>query len=290
MTFTIENEYIKATIKQAGAELTSLVNKQTKLEYMWGADPAFWGKTSPVLFPIVGTVIDDTYFYKGKSYSLPRHGFARDHTFKLAKQTKDQISFTLSSTEASLLKYPFDFLLTLTYTLVKNNLEVSYEVKNTGSDEMLFSIGAHPAFKVPLVEGTSYDDYFFEFNKVETAQRWPLSKTGFIDPNPVPIIDNTSILNITHELFYNEALVFKHLKSDRISIKSSKHTHGLDFHFAGFPYMGIWAARDADFVCVEPWCGIADHIDHDQQFENKEGIERLDAGKLWTRKWSVDVY
>ncbi len=290
MTYIIENEYLKATLKQAGAELTNLFNKETQLEYMWGADPTFWGKTSPVLFPIVGTVLDDIYFYKGKSYSLPRHGFARNHDFKLEKQTPNQISFSLTSTESSLLNYPFHFLLTLTYTLIKNNLELMYQVKNTGDSEMLFSLGAHPAFKVPLVAGTLYADYFFKFNKVETTPRWPLSKTGFIDPNPEPLLTNTSTLPITHELFYNEALVFKDLQSDSISIKSDKHTHGLDFHFSGFPFMGIWAARDANFVCIEPWCGIADHVNHDKQMENKEGIERLAGGDTWSRKWRVEVY
>jgi galactose mutarotase-like enzyme len=257
---------------------------------MWSADPAFWGKVSPVLFPIVGTVIDDTYYYKGKSYSLPRHGFARDHTFKLVKQSTNQISFSLASTGESLQKYPFNFLLTITYEIVKNNLEVKYDVKNTGDDEMLFSLGAHPAFKVPLVEGTSYDDYYFVFNKAEDAPRWPLSKAGFIDPEPQAFFDNSSALPITHELFYNEALVFKNLHSDKISIKSNKHSHGLDFHFSGFPFMGIWAAKDADFVCIEPWCGIADHTNHDQQLENKEGILKLNVGESWFRKWGITTY
>jgi galactose mutarotase-like enzyme len=223
-------------------------------------------------------VKDDTYYYKGDPYSLPRHGFARDHTFNLVKQSAGQSSFSLACTEATLLKYPFNFLLTITYTIVKNNMEVRYDVKNTGDDQMLFSIGAHPAFKVPLVDGTTYDDYHFEFSKVETTLRWPLSKAGFIDPKPISFFNNSPTVDITHQLFYNEALVFKNLQSDRISIKSSKHNHGIDFHFSGFPFMGIWAAKDADFVCIEPWCGIADHDDHDQQFENKEGIEKITAG------------
>jgi galactose mutarotase-like enzyme len=155
---------------------------------------------------------------------------------------------------------------------------------------MLFSLGAHPAFKVPLIEGTSYTDYTLEFNSTESAPAWKISPEGLITGETVPTLQNTSRLALRKELFYGDALVFKNLKSDSISIKSTKHNHGLDFAFAGFPFFGIWAAKNADFVCLEPWCGIADSVDHDQNLSNKEGIQHLTSGKSWTRNWSIKCY
>lgn len=290
MNYQIENEYLRVNIQQAGAELTNVFNKQTNLEYMWDADPKFWGKTSPVLFPIVGTLKNDAFLYKHASYNLSRHGFARDNIFALEKHTSDTVKLSFSSTETTLTKYPFEFVLYITYTLSDNKLEVAYEVANKGGHEMLFSLGAHPAFKVPITDDTTYSDYYLEFNAEETAPRWPINSEGLIEDNPAPLLKDQHKLPLTYELFYQEALVFKNLRSDCISIKSTKHAHGLDFHFHNFPFMGIWAPRNADFVCIEPWCGIADSVEQDQQFETKEGIEKLPAKETWKRQWSIVVF
>jgi len=284
---TIENEHLKVTIKEKGAELKSVINKETGLEYMWNGDPAFWGKTSPILFPIVGTLKKDTYHYKNKSYSLTRHGFAREATFQITTQRKDCVIFSLSSTPASLQKYPFNFELKVEYRLMRNNLEVSYVVTNGATDDLYFSIGGHPAFKVPLLEGTTYEDYYLEFDKEENSGRWPISPEGLIEERAVPFLKNSSILKLTRGLFNNDALVFKDVKSKKISIKSAMHLHGLDFYFSDFPYLGIWAAKNADFVCIEPWCGIADSVLHDQQLVSKEGIVKIFKDESWTRIWKV---
>ena len=284
---TIENEHLKVTIKEKGAELKSVINKETGLEYMWNGDPAFWGKTSPILFPIVGTLKKDAYNYNNKSYSLTRHGFAREATFQITKERKDGVIFSLSSTPASLQKYPFNFELKVEYRLIRNNLEVSYVVINEGTDDLYFSIGGHPAFKVPLLEGTTYEDYYLEFEKEENSGRWPISPEGLIEERAVPFLQNSSILKLTRGLFTNDALVFKDLKSKKISIKSGAHPHGLDFYFSDFPYLGIWAAKNADFVCIEPWCGIADSVLHDQQLVSKEGIVKIFKDESWTRSWKV---
>jgi len=155
---------------------------------------------------------------------------------------------------------------------------------------MYFSLGAHPAFAVPLVADTHFNDYYLLFNKVENAPRWPISPTGLIGRTPTPLLENTDRLALQRDLFSKDALVLKHLNSDKISLKHEKHDHGFDFHFKGFPYLGIWSTKNGDFVCIEPWCGIADNVDHDQDFTHKEGIEVLSAGGRWTRSWRVDFY
>lgn len=287
---TLENDVLKIEVEAKGAELKSVKNKITTLEYMWSGDPVFWGKTSPILFPIIGTLKKDTFLFNGKSYSLPRHGFARDSVFEIADSKKDSAVFILRSNVESLQKYPFEFQFEIHYHLVNDFLEVSYQVKNSSSGTMYFSVGAHPAFKVPLTSNSTYEDHRLDFETVEDAPRWPISKEGLIQEKPIPFFNKTSVISLTRSLFNEDALVFKKLKSSRVSIRSSTHTHGIDFDFKGFPFLGIWAAKNANFVCIEPWCGIADGVSHDQHLESKEGIEKLGPDALWSRTWKVRFY
>jgi galactose mutarotase-like enzyme len=290
MEHQIENNKLVIKIKSKGAELFSIYNKQTQLEYMWGADPKFWAKSSPVLFPIVGALKDNTYIYKNKRYSLPRHGFARDEEFKAENQQKDSITFLLTSSASSKEKYPFDFELRISYRLKDHSLYTHYEVKNSGNEEMYFSLGAHPAFNAPLAEGMKYDDYYIEFDQNETIGRWPITKDGLISGSSTPLLNNSNRVDLTRELFANDALVFKQTKSSVVSLKTDKDQHGLKFSFPGFPFLGLWTSPGADFVCIEPWCGIADSVNHNQELTAKGGIERLAANESWSRTWSVDLY
>ncbi|HEY6976060.1 MAG TPA: aldose 1-epimerase family protein, partial [Chitinophagaceae bacterium] len=260
MIYSLQNNILSVAISTMGAELQSIIHKDFGLEYMWSGDPKFWGKRSPVLFPIVGGLKNDSYIYKKKNYRLNRHGFARDMEFEVTDHNEESIIFRLSSNEETFAKYPFKFTFSVQYKLDSNRLSVTYAVRNTGEEEMLFSVGGHPAFKVPLVNGTTFEDYFLEFNHFENASRWPLSKEGLIEDAPVQIIEHTDKLPLKKSLFYEDALVFKHLVSKSAYILSSKTSHGLKVNFHGFPYLGVWSARDADFVCIEPWCGIADSV------------------------------
>ena len=290
MWATLQNDHLWVTVNKKGAELTSVKSKSTRIEYMWSADPAYWAKTSPILFPVVGTLRNDSFLYLGKFYTLSRHGFARDMVFNLVEQNKECATFQLLSNAITLEKYPFEFSLEVSYKLAKDFLEVSYNVKNTGSDTMYFSIGAHPAFKVPLTDDTKFEDYFLQFSEIENAPRWPIDSLGLIMDKPAALLENTSELKLTHDLFSQDALVFKNLRSDKVSIKSARHEHGLDFYFEGFPYLGIWSYKNADFVCIEPWCGIADSVLHNQSLVEKEGIIELSSSESWTRSWKVRFY
>ncbi len=289
MEYLIENENLVVKIKAKGAELSSIVNKQTQLEYMWGAEPA-WAKSSPVLFPIVGTLKDNAYTYKNKTYQLPRHGFARDEAFEAVQSQKDSITFQLTSSAASLEKYPFHFELLISYQLKQDEVVVTYQVTNTGAEEMYFSIGAHPAFKLPLTNALQFEDYYLQFGTKENAPRWLITKEGLIDSKSTPLLTDTDRLDLTHQLFYEDAIVLKKLSSETISLKSDKDKRGLEFHFKGFPFLGLWSAKDANFICLEPWCGIADSVNHNQDLTTKEGIEKIDAGTSWWRSWSVRCY
>ncbi len=291
METSITNGPVRVVIKYKGAELSSLYHGEHQIEYIWQADPAFWAKSSPVLFPIVGQLKNNTYQLDGVPYSLPRHGFARELNFWLEKLTADSAVFVLKSNAETRKAYPFDFELRIGYTLSEEGaLEVAYEVLNAGRETMYFSLGAHPAFRVPLLEGEVYTDYFLEFQQNEEADRWKISPEGLIENQRQPLLKNTNRLDLRKDLFYEDALVLKGLTSNEISIRSRNHSHGAIFSYNDFPYFGIWAFPDADFVCLEPWCGIADHVDHDQQLKHKEGIQALEFGERWTRAWSLRCF
>jgi len=287
---TIENEMLKIAVNEQGAELNSIYHKTIHLEYMWSGNPAFWAKRSPVLFPIVGSLKDNRYYYKEQVYEMGRHGFARESLFTVQQHSGNEISFLLESNTQTLQHFPFDFQFLIFYRLLQNNLSVSYQVRNESKESMYFSVGGHPAFKLPLAGSTIYEDYFLEFNAVENAGRWPISKDGLIENKEVPLLINTNRLLLTKDLFMQDALVFKHLSSNTVSLKSHTTVHGLDFDFTGFPYLGIWAAKNADFVCIEPWCGIADGVYTSQQLTEKEGINKLDAGMIFNKTWTVTLY
>ncbi len=285
----LENEKLHAIIATTGAELQSLVNKETGIEYMWSGDSVYWGKHSPVLFPIVGTLKNDTYYYTDKAYTLQRHGFARDKKFVPTQLSTTEAVFTITQDESTMAVYPFAFTLQLRYQLNNDQLTCSYEVYNSGNVVLLFSVGAHPAFAVPMTKDTDYTDYYLQFNKTEILQRWKLDD-GLIANHAELLPTENGRLNLKPQLFYEDAIVLKNLQSNCITIGCTTQPHGLNFYFKGFDFFGIWAAKDAPFLCLEPWCGIADSVDHNQQLKDKEGIITLDVNAHWARAWSVECF
>lgn len=286
---TLKNKFLTIQINQKGAELTSIFNNKNQTEYLWNANPKFWGKSSPVLFPIVGSLKENIYCFEDKEYSLPRHGFAREREFIVEKLEENSHTFLLVHDQNTLKIYPFKFEFRLIYTLENNTVKVTYSVKNIGENKMYFSVGGHPAFAVPLAEYTDYTDYYLEFNKTETFKRWGLTPGGLIEIQPIDFMIDTNRLDLRKELFYDDAIVFKDLESTSVVLKSDKTNHQLKFDFEGFPYLGVWAAKDADFVCIEPWCGIADSANHNQKLTEKEGIIELNSGEIFERTWRTTI-
>jgi galactose mutarotase-like enzyme len=285
---TLENNTLKVQIAPQGAELQSIYNVQNKLEHVWQGDPTYWSKRSPILFPIVGQLKDDTYYYKDKAYHLPRHGFAREKMFTVESENEEQVTFLLTNSEETLAVYPFEFELRVHYELQDNILSVIYDVLNTGNDTMYFSVGGHPAFGVPYEKGSAYKDYYLEFEDAEHTSRYTL-QNGLID-EAQPFLQYEKRVPLHHQLFYKDAIVLKNLLSGSVALKSDKSDHGLHFNFEQFPFLGIWAAKDAPFVCIEPWQGIADTVQHNQQLTEKEGIVALEKGHRHQQGWSVAIF
>lgn len=276
---TLENEYLRVSLKPEGAELTSIFDKTHGIERLWQGDPAVWNRHAPILFPIVGRLIGNSYRYRGKSYTLTQHGFARDCTFHVKRATASTISFELRDSETTRENYPFAFVLQVDYTLREHEIRVACTVTNPGPDFLHFSIGGHPGFACPLLPGESFSDYYIEFEKAETCTRWYANGDGLIARSEENYLQDTAVIPYTLDRFGEDALIFKQLDSTQVSIKSFKNPRAVTLDFEGWPYLGIWSKPGgAPFICLEPWFGIADHVGHDGELVHKEGIMRLEAG------------
>ena len=289
MNYEIKNSFIKAKIKSFGAELNSLQKIDEDLEYIWQGDSKYWNRHSPILFPIVGRLKNDSYTYQNQKYNMTQHGFARDKEFELVINEADFIEFRLKSDEKTLEIYPFAFELYLSYKLEKSKLIVSYKVINKSDDKMLFSIGAHPAFNWTLKEDEKKEDYFIEFEDLKQTKRYFLNDLGLLyKKEDLKIIDNKIPLN--EKLFKNDALVFNDLNIKRVSLKSIKNENFVRLNFEKFPYLGIWSKPSgAPFICIEPWFGIADDENSIQNFEEKKGLITLEKDKVFSSFYSIEI-
>ena len=288
---TIENDYLRASFLTKGAEWRSFQEKVHGREFLWQADPAFWGKSAPVLFPIVGSLKNGEYEYQGQKYKLPRHGLARDREFRIKEQEAWRVVFVLDSDEDTRKVFPFDWSLEIEYRLWKRVIQTTYRVINKGSGELLFSIGAHPAFQLPLYgnEDGTFEDGFLDFEQNEPLTRWLLDDQGLLSGETRPLPHAGKVLMATRALFAEDAVVMKTLRSSRIALRQRDASMALSMEFPGFPYFGVWTAPGAPFVCLEPWCGITDSVTSSGKLEEKEGINRLEAGATFTRSFAVTV-
>ncbi|MEI6285823.1 MAG: aldose 1-epimerase family protein [Bacillota bacterium] len=276
--YTIENDRIRVVAKSDGAELTSIKTKADDLEYLWQADKQHWSRHAPVLFPFVGRLKNDSYSYKGKNYSVGQHGFARDKEFVLSAQSENYLEFSLQSDASTRVLYPFDFKLKIGYRIKGCSVAVEYTVSNTGKNEMLFSIGAHPGFNIPLFAGEAIEDYLLQISQAESASIHLLDGPHYSGQTEL-FFDNAAEHHLTMELFKNDALVFKGLASKTVALVNKANGKGIAVDCKNWPYVGVWMPpAGAPFVCIEPWYGLADNVNHDGSLDNKEGIIRLAPG------------
>lgn len=288
MTEVIESSKLKVEVSEAGAELKSIFDKEKNKELLWQANPAFWPRRAPVLFPIVGKLKENKYRFAGKEYELSQHGFARDKKFTLDSKGKNYLAYSLESDDETLKKYPFKFRLSITYILDGNDLRVRYEVANTDTKTIYFSIGGHPGFVCPLNSNEKFSDYVLELEHQETASRFVLAE-GLIGGKKESMLKGESQIPLTPELFAKDAVIFKDLKSKSITLKNKKGDHAIKMDFSGFPYIGIWSKAGAPFVCIEPWYGIADKKTFEGEFNEKEGINELAKGEKFNCEYIISV-
>ncbi|OXA91187.1 aldose 1-epimerase family protein [Flavobacterium hercynium] len=282
MNTIISNSILKASIKHAGAELFSLKNNQNK-EFIWEGNPAFWGKHSPILFPIVGTLKNNKYTINEKEYELPRHGFARDMEFDLISSTENSAVFSLQSTAETLKKYPFEFELQLIYTLHETTLDIEYKVINKGNSKLPFSIGAHPALALP----ENFENYSIQFEKEEQLKYY-LLENDLISNQTKTLETKNNLIPLNYQLFENDALIFKTLESNSLTIFENSKPY-IKVDFKDFPSLGIWTKEQAPFICIEPWLGYSDTAENSGDLFKKEGGLVLDENQSFHSKFSIQI-
>lgn len=289
---TLQNDKIKIAVKKTGAELCKITSVKNSTDFMWNADPKVWGSFAPNLFPIIGALKNDTYVLDSETYTLPKHGFVRHNDdVVLHAQTENSLTFKLISNEKLLKIYPFKFEFYISYTLTDNVIEVQHTVKNMDDKTMFFSLGGHPAFKCPVYENEIYDDYILEFEHFENSKTHLINmENGLISAETKAVFNNSNKIELQHELFNADALIFKDLKSKKVTLKNKTKDAVLSVNYQDFPYLGIWAKPNGNYVCIEPWLGIADNENTNQKLTEKEGILSLAPDKTFKASYHIEIH
>lgn len=288
--YHLKNDTVAIEVQVEGAELKSLKRCGTGTEYLWKADPAFWGRTSPVLFPFVGGVRNKEYRTKGKTYAMGQHGFARDMESELLSQTDEEIWFLLRDSDQTREKYPYAFVLRQGYRLLEGGVEVCWQVENPGREELPFSIGGHPAFNCPMEEGERQTDYFLRFDTEEKVVSTRVSDKGLVtDKKDVYELDH-GYLQVTSHLFDHDALVIEHNQAKEVSLCRPDKTAYLTLKMDA-PLFGVWSppGKNAPFICIEPWYGRCDHENFSGELKEREWGNILMPGEIWKASYRIMI-
>ena len=287
----MKNDILTVEVSGHGAELTSIRKGST--EYLWQADPAFWGRHSPVLFPIVGSVWEKRYRVEGKEYELGQHGFARDMDFTLVNATETEVRYRLESTPETLAKYPWPFVLEIAYRLHDGNLDVIWEVSNPGTEEMFFQIGAHPAFCYPDYDPQTMERGFLSFDRNEGLECIRIKEKGCVDaetryPLEVP---QDGLLPLTRETFDAiDTIMLQDSQIGKVTLHRADGSPWLSLSFDA-PVVGIWSppTKNAPFICIEPWYGRCDRAGYEGDYREKDWINRLGAGETFRSVYTISI-
>lgn len=289
---TLNNEYLTVQVNPLGAELSSVKDNESGLEYMWQADKAYWGRHAPILFPIVGRLQDNQYRLDGKSYQMTQHGFARDRTFTVVDQDTTHVSLELKADAETKALFPSDFILTISYELVDHQLKFSADVANPADDTLTFSLGAHPGFNVPLGDpAADFTDYQVTVSPKKVYQRVPLVGPYSDTQHSVPL-DLTQPMSLDHELFDHDAQVLTLDNHETtVMLSTSDSDHGVALTVAA-PYLGIWSPypKQAPFVCFEPWWGLADDVQATGDLETKVAIHHLAGHENFQAAYQITYF
>ncbi|WP_077609293.1 aldose 1-epimerase family protein [Clostridium sp. Marseille-P2415] len=282
MLVTLHDSKATAVIDSTGAQLISLKDS-AGTEYMWQRDPAFWGKCSPLLFPIIGNCRNNQTYLEGQVWNIPKHGFCREMDFSVTEQTGCSVTFEISDTEETKKIYPYAFRLSLTYTLHDGVLDMDYQVTNTDSRTIHYCLGAHPGFNCPLEKSAVFEDYDLVFEKDETISSmvYDSKRLEFNPDHRISRLNDSRILSLSRDLFKDDAVYFDGLQSRKVSLVNRNTGRGAEVSFPGFETVAFWTPypAEAPFVCIEPWNGSAVYATEDDEFIHKNHVQTLLPGK-----------
>ena len=279
---TIKNEYLTAKINEKGAELKSLVCGDK--EYIWPGDEKIWASSAPHLFPICGGMRDGEYYFEDKKYEMQKHGYIRFCTFDIEYISENYVTFIHKSSEQTKNIYPFDYILRITFSLENKELSVQYNIDNCGKGDMYFSIGPHEGFYCK----NGIEDYDIILPEKTTLTATVLAG-DVLSNDKQNILENSDVLPLKYDYFPIDALVFKDIDFNTLTLKNRKDGSGLRLTFQSHPYLVLWSKKDAPYICIEPWHGIHDDINSDKMLINKEGIEKLPPNERFFLAHNIEV-
>ncbi|MDO4164726.1 MAG: aldose 1-epimerase family protein [Bacteroides sp.] len=287
---TLSNSQLTIQVSSHGAELCSI--RCNGKEYLWQADPAFWKRHSPVLFPIVGSVWENQYRHDGIPYTLTQHGFARDMDFTLTSESESELWYRLTDTEETRKKYPFPFCLEIGYRIEGNKIEVLWRVTNTGMQDMHFQIGAHPAFYYPDYDVDTTERGYFGFDVASGLRYILISEKGCADTSqdyPLELTDG--LLPLDTHTFDKDALILENSQVKKVTLYDKEKKPYLTLHFQT-PLVGLWSppSKNAPFVCIEPWYGRCDRAHYAGEYKDKDWMQHLDPGCTFEGGYTIEVF
>lgn len=290
MIYTMENESLRVAVSTVGAELQSIYGKGTDTEYLWQGDAAYWDERAPVLFPICGRLTQGKYTYRGKTYEMSLHGFARHAEYTADEVTPTSVTLTMVPTEEHAAAYPFAFRFRVRYSLAESTLRWEFLVDNTGEDTLPFSFGAHPGFRVPLTDGEVFSDYRIEFAEGAHPAQVVISPTGHPTGESVPYPLTDGAIALSHE-FFDGAGLFLSDMGDTVALRSRSGARGVRLTYTGMTHLGFWKPdhTDAPFVCIEPWHGLPTAMDVTDDFATKPYMLHLGAGESYAAHVDITV-
>ena len=282
----LKSDQLQVQFQTFGGALSSIKDKDG-VEYLWQGDPTYWSGQAPVLFPICGSVRNDTVVYENKDGSheigkIPRHGLVRKKEFDLVDQTDNSVTFAIEDTEEMYENYPYHFRLEITYIVTGKTIRTEYKIYNKESEKsMPYFIGGHPGFNCPLLADEVYEDYYIEFEEPETCSvPKPFPKTGMLDfKDRSSWLDNQKELGLNYDLFSYDAVTLDELESRKVALRSRKHDKGLRLHFEEFPNLIIWSTLNkGPFIALEPWSGLSTSLEEGDRLEEKKDVRILKPG------------
>lgn len=281
MIYNAETENFSLAVKGMGAELNSFKSKKTGIEYIWCGNTDIWYGQSPILFPIIGRLLDDKYMLDGKEYTMPKHGIVRKKPFELVENNGDSLVFVQKYDDESLKMYPYKFELKVKFEIKENGLKVTHTVTNLDDKEMYYSFGAHPAFNCEIGDR-------LEFNNDTELYTEKIDHESILIDGIFPVFTDENKLELTESLFDEDALILSDYNSTEIALKSDNHDRVVNFKFDS-PILGIWAKPNAPYVCIEPWWGINDNYDKKDDLSQKRGIMSLNPSESKDFSWEIEI-
>lgn len=294
MIYTITNNQITIKVDALGAELKSLLDVTTGTEYMWEGNPRYWKRTSPVLFPLVGSLKNGKYTHDDKEYFMSQHGFARDMEFEFTRCEKNEIWFSLLYNEETLTKYPFRFKLEIGYQLDGRMVKVCWRVKNLDGEKMYFSIGGHPAFRCPLKFDEKRSDYFIKFEGADKVKSHRIVEAGLVGNVYDEYMLDEGVLAITDDLFDKDALIIEESGINSVQLLDERKKPYLTVRFDA-PLFGVWSPVKKDveapapFVCIEPWYGRCDAIDFEGSIASRKWSNVLEGNECFEANYVIEI-